>query len=106
MSSNIDQTVFCCALANDNHFIENPVTLSCGHSICKRCVPKKIEDLLCKICGEKNEIDLTKVKESIGMKKLLLLNLEQMLGIVRNRYNESINLLQSIFPKSGCSQNI
>jgi transcription elongation factor Elf1 len=92
--SHIDQNIFCCALALDKHFIENPVTLSCGHSICKLCVPKKTEVLVCKICGEKNEIDLNKVKESVGMKKLLSLNLCGMLQIILDRYNESVTNIE------------
>ena len=41
-----------CAVSNQQHFLINPITLNkCGHSICKRCIPKKEITLVkCKIC--------------------------------------------------------
>jgi hypothetical protein len=38
-----------CGLTND-HIIEQPIGLSCGHCICKKCVPKQSK-IRCKICG-------------------------------------------------------
>jgi hypothetical protein len=51
---NIDYSDFYCALAEDQHFIETPISLSCGHSICKGCIPAVDQSLVCKICNKQN----------------------------------------------------
>ena len=32
----------CCGLTND-HIVKEPITLSCGHCICKHCVPDQVK---------------------------------------------------------------
>ena len=56
-----------CGLTND-HVVKEPISLSCGHSICKACVPDQVK-IKCKICRE--ETDKSKLemnKESILVK--------------------------------------
>ena len=118
MASNINQPIgVCCALAEDDHLVQKPITISCTHLICQKCIPKNNEDIICKICGELNEFDLSKVKQRCGgFKSLLSLNFGQMLIKVKDyiptkallslnftaaledlykRYNESIKTLRS-----------
>ena len=38
-----------CGIASDNE-IETPISLSCGHYICKTCVPNSTF-IICKICS-------------------------------------------------------
>jgi hypothetical protein len=93
---NIEKAL-CCAVANDEHFLERPITLSCGHSVCKSCVPISITDIVCKVCNEKNEFDLKKAKESFGMKTLLACNFEAIYKIVHKRFIGSIEHLKGNF---------
>lgn len=111
MASN-ERSSICCAFANDDHFIEKPIELSCGHLICQKCIPKENnEDLACQICGEKNEVDLNKAKKSyfslqlgnifkkvkyfIPTKALLSLNFTGMLEDLHRDYKESFKSLKS-----------
>jgi hypothetical protein len=119
MASNaIETTGVCCALADDDHLVKKPVNISCNHLICQKCIPKNNEDVICKICGELNEFDLSKAKLRCGFKSLLSMNFGQMLIKVKdyiptkallslnftaaledlyNRYNESVKSLRSKF---------
>ena len=93
--SNIEKALGC-AIANDAHFLEKPITLSCGHSVCKNCIPIIDTALVCHVFNEKNEFDLKKAKESFGMKTLLACNFEDIYKILHQRFSGSIERLKSI----------
>ena len=41
-----------CALSDDEHFLLKPISLKCGHSICRSCIPDEhIVGIKCKICN-------------------------------------------------------
>ena len=45
-----------CAVTNDKHFINEPLSLSCGHSVCKNCLDDvKYNKIKCIKCGEMNK---------------------------------------------------
>ena len=51
-----------CAAAFDEHFIQQPLTISCGHSLCRSCLSSNINgenklDIKCNICKETNIIE-------------------------------------------------
>ena len=90
-------SVFYCALATDQHFLEKPITLSCGHSICQQCAPIKASaHVKCGICSEINHTELHKIKESFVIKKLLSSNLNDLFGILEERFYSSLDLLKGI----------
>ena len=40
-----------CAHSDDDHFLIKPISLTCGHFICQKCIPDgHIEGIKCKIC--------------------------------------------------------
>ena len=52
---------FKCAFSDENHFVIKPITLTCRHSVCQKCIPwitladdnanEKRKEIKCKICG-------------------------------------------------------
>ena len=42
-----------CGLTND-HVVKEPISLLCGHSVCKACVPDQVK-IKCKICREETD---------------------------------------------------
>ena len=58
-----------CGLTND-HVVREPISLSCGHSICKQCVPNQVK-IKCKICStetDKSNIQINTESASIKSK--------------------------------------
>ena len=50
-----------CGLSND-HVVKEPISISCGHSMSKQCVPDQVK-IKCKICSietDKTELILEK----------------------------------------------
>jgi hypothetical protein len=93
MASNNYYNVFCCALAEDHHFLQKSITLSCGHSICQKCIP--IEgDLVCKQCNEQNVFDLTSAKENYVIKTLFELHYPDLFESMRVRFYDSLKSLK------------
>jgi hypothetical protein len=86
---NIVCSDFYCAVAEDQHFIETPISLSCGHSICKDCAPLDPK-LICKICNKQNLLlDLSVTEENLLIKKLISLKLDEFFQIINIRFRDS-----------------
>ena len=44
-----------CASTND-HILKEPINLTCSHEICRSCIPKDVNKIVCRICGAKQNI--------------------------------------------------
>ena len=94
-----------CAAAMDEHFIQQPLTISCGHSLCRNCLPtscnmEKHLDIKCKICNEINIIEnLRLVKESIPAKKLFSVYVDNLFPIIHERFDSSLKELKGFINK-------
>ena len=54
-----------CAMSSEPHFLECPLPLTCGHHVCKKCVPpNRNYQFKCLKCDRINQFDLTKCHES------------------------------------------
>lgn len=52
ISNKVDEILRCINNSSFDHYARDPINLSCGHSICKSCIPtNKNEKLKCFICG-------------------------------------------------------
>ena len=73
-----------CAASNDEHFIVGPITLPrCGHSICKKCIPKDdIIEIECKLCGLISKQDFRQFEISRGTQRFLQIHLEGVFKII------------------------
>lgn len=90
-----DNEIFRCALSNEPHFIKNPVGLLCGHSICKKCLPKKngIAIVKCVICNQTTDINIANFKESMLAKKAIQSNIHQLFTWIEKDFSKSFQNL-------------
>lgn len=67
--------ILSCAVSND-HIVNEPIHLSCGHTICKTCIPNDANTFLnCSICLALNMKDLKLERTSRFASQLVQLNL-------------------------------
>ena len=53
-----------CALGTDKHLLHNSIGLSCGHFVCKKCIPANNNfQFKCPKCNETNQNNLSLCKE-------------------------------------------
>ena len=98
-----------CGLTND-HVLKEPINLSCGHCICKKCVPDQTV-IICKICkAETNRSELkinvlNRVKnylsglfetETARIKNRIKVNLSGLLDNLEKHATDQINTLKSL----------
>lgn len=54
------------------HIVKIPISVSCGHSICKECIPLNDTHLFkCRLCTKENSFSLTNANENLAVKHLL-----------------------------------
>ena len=83
-----------CGLAND-HVVKEPISLSCGHCICKQCVPDQIK-IKCKICSiEMDKSELRVDNESAQVKRMILSSLSGLFEELEKRATNEINSFKS-----------
>jgi hypothetical protein len=86
-------TLECCKRSLFKHFAKDGSVLSCGHLICKECLP--VNDsitLKCDLCDESNQIKiefLKQHKESLSNKFLFDQYLKTVYKIMEERFKES-----------------
>lgn len=87
-----------CALSNKlGHIAKNAITLSCGHSICKECIPDENYEIKCSHCNEINFNNLKLLKETIALKSLFKNSLNQLFNYLEEKFKTSLNDLKGIF---------
>jgi hypothetical protein len=85
-----------CALSLDKHIVIQPLALSCGHSICKDCLPLNGNyKFNCLICEKQNKTDLYSCKESQTLKYLLKENVGYLLSNVHERLRSTLAHIKS-----------
>ena len=83
-----------CAQIND-HVVKDPISLSCGHIICKQCVPDQVK-IKCKICrGETDKSILDINKESAFAKIMIKSSLSGLFEELEKRATNEINSFKS-----------
>lgn len=86
-----------CALSRDNHIASSPMTLSCGHVICKNCIPTDGSRFLkCNLCNEINDFSLNSSKESFASRKIFFSYINELFDLVKERFKDSICKLKGI----------
>jgi hypothetical protein len=77
------------------HIVKHPLALSCGHIVCKDCLPLNEYIIIkCSKCGEFNENNLNKSKESPAAKRLIILSLENLFVFIREKLENELNKLK------------
>jgi hypothetical protein len=82
-----------CGSDNEKHFLIEPIPLTnCGHSICKKCIPKdSVKKIKCTICGLISSQDFAQFKVSKSTQKLLKMCLEDVFKILENETSLKLN---------------
>jgi hypothetical protein len=99
MNESFESGLECCNSKEFRHVAKNASSLSCGHSICKECLPNNdFVEITCGFCGDCNEVKLDalkKFKESYAFKSLLnsslhglFKNLEERLKVTLEQFKE------------------
>ena len=97
MASNKCLKDFICALSNDEHFVKQPILLSCTHCICKKCALIAQSTIKCTICGNINNIDFNCVEESTEIRLEIQNNLKPMLQTIANKIKKAIKKIKGVF---------
>ena len=98
---NISNKIFKCALGyEDEHFIERPITLPCGHCSCFECIKRfkentSLKEVKCDICGKLNSLE-NDYSDSILAQSLKESNLQPLIDDLLNQCKETFNSLKSI----------
>ena len=86
-----------CAIARDQHIFEQPITLSCGHCACKKCLLRQTQIVVCEICKEENHMpNLLQVKECVPLIETIDAYLEDLYKIIYDKFNETIPHLKGL----------
>lgn len=87
-----------CALALDKHFLENPISLACGHNTCRRCIYEDIinKKLECKLCNQPINKNIAYNCVNLSLKKSLERNIWSLISVIEKQGLNAINGLKSI----------
>ena len=84
-----------CGLTND-HIVREPISLSCGHCVCKTPCLTDQSRIKCKICTiETDESELRVGRESITIEKMIKSYLSPLFEELEKRAKNEINSFKS-----------
>jgi hypothetical protein len=87
-----------CALCTS--LLDKPISLSCGHCVCKKCIPisnNRINSCVkCKICHVVNTYDLDIANISKSAQKLVSSKLNQTFSNIRQKFELVLNEYKSL----------
>jgi len=85
-----------CAFGTDRHLLQNALGLSCGHYVCKRCIPANNNNQFkCLKCNETNQTNLSLSKESEMVKFYMEKNLAGLSKLVNEKIEIEAEILKS-----------
>jgi hypothetical protein len=83
-----------CALGDNDHIYREPISLSCGHCVCKKCIPEDDDEITCKVCGDKNKYDLNDSKVSAIAQFSIQSNIERLTCLTKQKLKNLFNQLE------------
>ena len=96
-----------CGIAKDDHFVQEPIDLKCGHSVCRSCLPTEENlSIECR-CGVITDRNLRNEEESVTKKDFLKQQLKNLFEEIEkktihqlnNLINDLLILVHLNFPK-------
>jgi phage FluMu protein Com len=94
LNDQILESLECASISSTtfSHLVHNPLTLSCGHSICKECVPSNDNiRIKCSHCKEINQTYLKTQKVSHSTVSLFNAFLKQLFNLLEERFKVAIH---------------
>ena len=91
MDSEILKILICGASVDDDHFLEDPIGLQCGHSICKACLGT-LKTIKCK-CGIFSENIVQNGKPCLATIQLIKANISSLYNEMTNKIGMQLKKL-------------
>jgi transcription elongation factor Elf1 len=95
MNENIIKSLECSYSNFINHIAKNASILSCGHLICKECLPDNDKILInCKLCGKRNDISLESLRnmnEIYPISRLIELSLSELFNKTKENFGSALD---------------
>ena len=93
--NNILEKIKCYKLKDNDHIVKEPIQLSCGHSICKKCF--LIENRLTMNCAKCDEVThiINPDNEYAPIKLLIQTVLADLFQLIKTETTEKLNILMS-----------
>ena len=87
---------FQCSSSNNDHIVQEPISLNCGHCICKKCLlkSKNQDKFICNICNQVTEGKFIGDKESTLVKSMITHFLSQFFIELEKKTNEGVDKLK------------
>ena len=97
MINNENFKVLKCAISDQEHFVIDPIAINCGHTICKKCVPKDdLKKIKCKICGLVSKQDFNEPQASQGIQQLLKIYFKDIFKILESETSLKLSELKGM----------
>lgn len=98
LSQEVLESLECSFMVNGfKHISKNPLILSCGHSVCKSCIPNdSIEEIKCSRCDKINFNDLKVSNECLSQKVLLKVYINQLFAQIEDRFRIELRVLRGL----------
>jgi hypothetical protein len=100
MNKSVFKSLECCRKRKYNHFAKDASSLSCGHCICKECLPTNDDVIIeCDLCGETNHYKLDVLRKSTEPYPIQFLFNDYIKGIFNEttqRLKEALNQFKGI----------
>ena len=86
-----------CAISDEEHFLIKPISLTCGHSVCQKCIPdENIKEIKCKICDTESKQDLKFSSVSKLAQQALHFAMGDIFNILEKETTDRLNELKGI----------
>lgn len=97
MTSNGSFEEFECVLSNDNHFVEEPITLPCGHYTCIKCIHDKpnTTPFKCRNCKLEFQTDKITQNQSKTLIESISCKVENLIIVIQNKLTQSVENFKS-----------
>ena len=93
ISENIYEVVEC-AYSQDKHLLHEALALSCGHFICKKCVPSSHTNIKCFKCNTINKNDLKSSNESQIIKFYMSYHLKDLNHVIKEKIAKEVDIIK------------
>lgn len=84
----------CAKINTPFHIIENAVSLSCGHLVCKSCIT--LGSIECKLCGKLNKNDLSEPEVLSAINEVIYYRINDLFQVFEIKYAESFETFKLI----------